>query len=328
MKNYIQQLVELFGHNSYSAGTQKKVQQWLADEDHVDEKNEALRELWKQAGEQRIPDRMQQSIRRMQQNLGIQSETSHRNYQLLIWRAAAIFLLAVSSVSIYLMLEKDRPEKDLVECFIPTAEIRELTLPDGTHVMLNSKSTLLYPDQFTGETRSVYLIGEANFKVKPDKKHPFIVKANDYQITALGTEFNVNAYPESNELIATLLEGRVKVEFNNLMSNVILTPNEQLIYNKQTKQHNLRLPEISDVTAWQRGELVFSNMHSEDIFTNLERKFPYAFVYSLHSMKKNTYSFRFRNQATMEEVMEIISQVVGDVNYVLEGNKCYVTNKK
>ena len=328
MKNYIQQLVELFGHNSYSAGTQKKVQQWLTDEDHVDEKNEALRELWKQAGEQRIPDGMQQSIRRMQQNLGIQSETSHRNYQLLIWRAAAIFLLAVSSVSIYLMLEKDRPEKDLVECFIPTAEIRELTLPDGTHVMLNSKSTLLYPDQFTGETRSVYLIGEANFKVKPDKKHPFIVKANDYQITALGTEFNVNAYPESNELIATLLEGRVKVEFNNLMSNVILNPNEQLIYNKQTKQHNLRLPEISDVTAWQRGELVFSNMHLEDIFTNLERKFPYAFVYSLHSMKKNTYSFRFRNQATMEEVMEIISQVVGDVNYVLEGNKCYVTNKK
>lgn len=328
MKNYIQQLIELFGHNNYSADTQKKVQQWLADEEHVDEKNEALRELWKQAEGQRIPDGMQQSIQRMRQNLEIQFVTSHRNYQLLIWRVAAIFLLAVSSVSIYLMLEKERPEKDLVECYIPTAEIHELTLPDGTHVMLNSKSTLLYPEQFTGETRSVYLIGGANFKVKPDKKHPFIVKANDYQVTALGTEFNVNAYPESNELVATLLEGCVKVEFNNLMSNVILKPSEQLIYNKQTKEHNLRLPEISDVTAWQRGELVFSNMHLEDIFTNLERKFPYAFVYSLHSMKKNTYSFRFRNQATLEEVMEIISQVVGDVNYVIKGNKCYVTNKK
>lgn len=328
MKNYIQQLIELFGHNNYSADTQKKVQQWLADEEHVDEKNEALRELWKQAEGQRIPDGMQQSIQRMRQNLGIQFVTSHRNYQLLIWRVAAIFLLAVSSVSIYLMLEKERPEKDLVECYIPTAEIHELTLPDGTHVMLNSKSTLLYPEQFTGETRSVYLIGEANFKVKPDKKHPFIVKANDYQVTALGTEFNVNAYPESYELVAILLEGCVKVEFNNLMSNVILKPSEQLIYNKQTKEHNLRLPEISDVTAWQRGELVFSNMHLEDIFTNLERKFPYAFVYSLHSMKKNTYSFRFRSQATLDEVMEIISQVVGDVNYVIKGNKCYVTNKK
>lgn len=122
--------------------------------------------------------------------------------------------------------------------------------------MLNSKSILLYPEKFTGETRSVYLIGEANFKVKPDKKHPFIVKANDYQVTALGTEFNVNAYPENSELMATLLEGSVKVEFNNLLSNIILKPNEQLVYDKHTKAHNLRMPEIDDVTAWQRGELV------------------------------------------------------------------------
>lgn len=81
MKNYIQQLIELFGHNNYSADTQKKVQQWLADEEHVDEKNEALHELWKQAEGQRVPDGMQQSIQRMRQNLGMQSVTSRRNYQ-------------------------------------------------------------------------------------------------------------------------------------------------------------------------------------------------------------------------------------------------------
>ena len=172
------------------------------------------------------------------------------------------------------------------------------------------------------------MIGEANFKVKPDKKHPFIVKANDYQVTALGTEFNVNAYPENSELMATLLEGSVKVEFNNLLSNIILKPNEQLVYDKHTKAHNLRMPEIDDVTAWQRGELVFSNMYLEDIFTSLERKFPYAFVYSLHSLKKNTYSFRFSKQANLEEVMKNISQVVGNVNYVIKGNKCYVTSKE
>lgn len=328
MKNYIKQLIDLFGQNDYSVHTQRKVQRWLADEAHADEKDEALRGLWKQAGEQKVPDGMKQSIRRMQQNIGMTPAAPHKRYQLMIWRAAAILLLAVSSVSMYLMLEKRRPEMDLIECYIPTAEIREVTLPDGTHVMLNSKSTLLYPEQFTGDTRSVYLIGEANFKVRPDKKHPFIVKANDCQVTALGTEFNVNAYPESKELTATLLEGSVKVEFNNLLSNVILKPNEQLIYNKQTKKHDLRLPEIDDVTAWQRGELTFSNMPLEDIFTSLERKFPYAFVYSLHSMNKNTYSFRFRKQVGLEEVMKIISQVAGDINYAIKGNKCYVTNKR
>ncbi|MCQ5209081.1 FecR domain-containing protein, partial [Bacteroides thetaiotaomicron] len=77
-----------------------------------------------------------------------------------------------------------------------------------------------YPEEFAGKTRSVYLFGEANFQVKPDEKHPFIVKANDFQITALGTEFNVNAIPDNTELIATLLEGCEKEEFNNLISNV------------------------------------------------------------------------------------------------------------
>lgn len=329
MKNYIQQIIELFGHNDYSLGTQRKVQRWLASEKHVEEKEEALQLLWKQVGEQKVPHGMQRSIQRMQQNIGMRViGPDRRIYQLRIWKAVAVFLLAVSAVSVFLMLENNRPQKDLIEYYIPTAEIRELTLPDGTRVMLNSKSTLLYPEEFTGKTRSVYLIGEGNFQVKPDKEHPFIVKANDIQITALGTEFNVSAYPENEELVATLLEGSVKVEFNNLISNVILKPNEQLTYNKQTGKHCLQLPQIADVTAWQRGELVFSNMHLEDIFTRLERKFPYTFVYSLHSLKNSTYSFRFRNQATLEEVMKIMAQVVGDVNYVIKGNKCYITNKE
>lgn len=326
MKNYIQQIIDLFGHNDYSLDTRRNVQQWLAKEEHVEEKDEALHMLWNQAGEQKAPRGMGQSIRRMQRNIGMRSADSGKIYQLRIWRAVAVILLAVSSVSVFLMLEKERPQKDLIECYIPTAEISELTLPDGTHVMLNSKSTLLYPEQFDGKTRSVYLIGEANFKVKPDKEHPFIVKANDCQITALGTEFNVNAYPENNELIATLLEGSVKVEFNNLISNIILKPNEQFIYSKQTKDHSLQLPQMRDVTAWQRGELIFSNMCLEDIFTNLERKFPYTFVYSLHSLNTNTYSFRFQKQASLKEVMEIMAQVVGDVKYTIKGNKCYITN--
>lgn len=129
MKNYIQHIIELFGHNEYSLGTRRRVQQWLADENHAEEKKEALHALWQQAGEQKVPRGMQQSIQRMQRNIGMQPAGSDKKYQLLIWRAAAIFLLAVSSVSIYLMLEKDKPQKDLVEYYMPTAEIREFTLP-------------------------------------------------------------------------------------------------------------------------------------------------------------------------------------------------------
>ena len=138
----------------------------------------------------------------------------------------------------------------------------------------------------------------------------------------------MNAYPENDELTATLLEGSVKVEFNNLLSNVILKPNEQITYNKQTRKRSLQTPRMEDVTAWQRGELVFSNIHLDEIFTSLERKFPYTFVYSLHSLNDKTYSFRFQQKATLEEVMQIITQVAGDVKYVIRGNKCYITDNE
>ena len=323
MKNYIQQIIELFGHNEYSLATRRKVQRWLADDNHAEEKKEALHTLWQQAGEQKVPRGMQQSILRMQQNLGMQSVGSGKKYQLLIWRAAAIFLLAVSSVSIYLMLEKDKPQKDLVECFIPTAEIRELTLPDGTRVMLNSRSTLLYPEQFAGKTRSVYLIGEANFKVKPDKKHPFIVKANDYQVTALGTEFNVKAYPEEDVITASLIEGKVRVDCNDTISYV-LTPGYQVVYNKCTDDCQMLTANMKDVTAWMRGELVFDKVTLTEIVRTLERHYGITFHISTKKSNQDRYNFVFRKDATLEETLEVMKVVIGQFDYRLEDSICYI----
>lgn len=203
--------------------------------------------------------------------------------------------------------------------------MRSLTLPDGTKVQLNSKSTLLYPQEFTGDSRSVFLLGEANFKVKPDKKRPFIVKSNDLQITALGTEFNVSAYPESPEIATTLISGSIRVDYNNLTTSVILHPNEQFAYNRNNKKYDLSNPDMDDVTAWQRGELVLQKMTLTDIINVLERKYPYAFVYSIKNLKNDRFSFRFKDNAPLEEVMEIIVNVVGQMDYRIVEDKCYLT---
>lgn len=203
--------------------------------------------------------------------------------------------------------------------------MRSLTLPDGTKVQLNSKSTLLYPHEFTGDSRSVFLLGEANFKVKPDKKRPFIVKSNDLQITALGTEFNVSAYPESQEIATTLISGSIHVDYNNLTTSVILHPNEQFAYNRNNKKYDLSNPDMDDVTAWQRGELVLQKMTLTDIINVLERKYPYAFVYSIKNLKNDRFSFRFKDNAPLEEVMEIIVNVVGQMDYRIVEDKCYLT---
>lgn len=194
-------------------------------------------------------------------------------------------------------------------------------------VQLNSKSTLLYPKQFTGKERCVYLVGEANFKVKPDKKHPFIVKSDDFQVTALGTEFNVSAYPENQEISTALLSGSVLVEWGNLTQRTVLQPDEQLTYDKENRQFRVVHPDMADVTAWQRGELVFNEMTVEDIIRVLERKYNYTFVYSLNQLKKDRLSFRFKDKAPLAEVMDIIVDVAGNLKFKIEGDKCYITRK-
>ena len=55
MKNYIRQVIELFSQNDYPVSVQKQFRHWLADEEHKEEKMEALASLWEEAGQQRVP---------------------------------------------------------------------------------------------------------------------------------------------------------------------------------------------------------------------------------------------------------------------------------
>lgn len=311
MKNYFQKIVTLFTKNDYPESTQQEFYRWLVEDEHTAQKEDALKNLWNEAVEHAAhPVRTERRIRPLR-----------------IWQAAAAVFFLLAASSLYLSTIGKDAEPNLLQQYIPTAELRSLTLPDGTKVQLNSQSTLLYPQEFTGKDRSVFLIGEANFKVKPDKKHPFIVKSNDFQVTALGTEFNVSAYPENEEIAATLISGSVLVEYNNMSSQMILKPNQQLAYHKNTRHHSLSTPDMMDITAWQRGELVFREMSIKDIITVLERKYPYSFEYQLKNLKEDKYSFRFKDKATLSEVMDVIVNVVGQMDYKIKEERCYLIPK-
>ena len=65
---------------------------------------------------------------------------------------------------------------------VPTGQRAELTLADGTHVWLNSRSTLKFPNKFGTNKRNVELNGEGYFSVHHDKKRPFTVQTEKYAI--------------------------------------------------------------------------------------------------------------------------------------------------
>ncbi len=92
-----------------------------------------------------------------------------------------------------------------------------VTLPDGSEMILNAKSTATFDKNDWKENRSVQLTGEAYFKVT--KGSTFTVNTKNGEIKVLGTQFNVQSQDDFFEVVC--YEGKVSV--TNQSTNEILT---------------------------------------------------------------------------------------------------------
>lgn len=186
---------------------------------------------------------------------------------------AAVFLL-LFSVTTYLYIDKVTLQTVTAQMYTISAEKGErasVTLPDGTKVYLNAKSSLSYPASFLLKERIVYLRGEAYFEVTHHADAPFIVKTTDLQIKVLGTTFNLYAYPDESWFEASLVEGRIEVTPYKIPGREIhLLPNQKARYNRKTGEINVTGTDLRVETAWKRGDLMFRNQPFEEIIRQLE----------------------------------------------------------
>ncbi len=88
-------------------------------------------------------------------------------------------------------------------------EQRRVVMADGSVIDMNTQSEIVV--RLSDEERQVELVkGEALFKVAKDPDRPFIVTSGLAVVRALGTQFNV--YQRADQVLVTVLEGRVAVE--------------------------------------------------------------------------------------------------------------------
>src|ERR1035437_9382206 len=131
-------------------------------------------------------------------------------------RVAAILMLPVFSFGLYMSFEYQSVRHGHIsvnqaynEISSSVDAITKVSLPDGSNVWLNHSSTLKYPAMFLGDSRTVELTGEGYFEVAHNPQEPFVVKVEDIQIKALGTEFNILAYPDDDKIEISLISGEV-----------------------------------------------------------------------------------------------------------------------
>ncbi len=147
----------------------------------------------------------------------------------------------------------------------------ELTLTDGSHIRLNSGSTLNYPKSFSRETRKIYLSGEAFFNVKKDKR-PFVVITDNAKTTVLGTRFNVWARYGKTRIIVK--QGSVRFEpIHSEDEAVFVTKEKMSEITADSPPERPRSIETDDHLGWLVGKLIFRQKPLNEIIGELERHY-------------------------------------------------------
>lgn len=124
--------------------------------------------------------------------------------------AAAVVCLIVGGVKFLNHLNEQ--EISYIEASTSYGERKEIFLPDGTQLVLNSCSRVRYPDHFLGEERKIELEGEGYFRVYRNEEKPFKIKTQRFNVLVLGTCFDVKSY-SSDEIVSVEVEsGKVQVD--------------------------------------------------------------------------------------------------------------------
>ena len=196
---------------------------------------------------------------------------------------------------------------------VPEGKDMKLILADGTQVWLNANSRLIYPTAFKGKNREVELQGEGYFKVTHDAYHPFIVKAGDMQTSVLGTEFNVNAFDQSNPHV-TLVEGSVKVssvlthKTETQVAGKIIVPGEDAVLNEQGKIIVSHV-DTDDVACWKDGIQLFNDASLREIVLQLGSWYNVNVVCHDESLLNTHLRYMYNRRNGIEEPIKMLNDI-------------------
>lgn len=230
-----------------------------------------------------------------------------------ISRYAAVLVIAFVSawmLASYYFTGNLSEQQELIafqqELVVPAGQRAKLTLPDGTKVWLNAGSRLLYPSFFAKE-RKVYLSGEGFFDVAKNEKVPFIVSTRTIDVRALGTQFNVFSYPESDYTSVYLQEGKVKAYFpSSETEGVVLSPDQYLVQ----KGKQLKLSTMDpDELLWREGIYTFKRQKLGSIIEKLELYYDVKIIVKDPEILNYEYVGKFRQRDGVMEILHLIQRI-------------------
>lgn len=248
------------------------------------------------------------------------------NFQLL--KIAALLLLAFTLGTLYFTLPETEktPEINWLTFSTKPGVKSSVTLSDGSVVRLNAGSSIRYVQNFVGETREVYLDGEAFFEVAHDTIKPFIVHTKDISTKALGTSFNIHA-GAGEKIAISLVTGKVEVKSQQVPEFLdYLIPGEQINTFAMGKSWEKGGFEQDVVLAWQNQTIIFDDTPLPEAVKMLELWFGVKISLLNYNEQNLTLSGKYKGE-TLKNILEGLSYTAR-FEYEIDGKEIKINFKQ
>lgn len=304
---------------------------WILNDQDRSAKDKAMEELWEaEKGDPTIwsQEQIDEVVKRM--DFGARSVKSPKvSLSRMLTRFAAVAAPLAIIVGGWLWLSQRDAARPVfaADYSAPYGATLEEALGDSTTATINAGSRLTVVQ--TKKERVAELVGESYFNVTKDTARPFVVKTEELTVTVLGTEFNVEAYPDRDVTIVTLHSGKVAVKTLHDQS-FTLEPNQQLTYYRSTNEGVIKDLDISEsavASDWTRGILVFNKTTVAEALKTIERHYNVEVKVENNARFDNVLTGNFAETTTLDEVMTIIKDIVPELSYTIEQEQLYISKE-
>ena len=207
-------------------------------------------------------------------------------YKNVVVKYAAMLAIIGISVVAYFLISKQWQTTQIVT---GDTETKNITLPDGSKVVLNANSSITFSQDWQPNTpREIILSGEAFFSITHQKNHQqFIVNTpNHLQVEVLGTEFTVSEQAQKTRIV--LNKGKIKLHVDNVDTrSLVMKPGELVEVSKNPQEKIIRRTVTPEVySTWKDNLFMFEDTSLEEVASIIERNFSYKVKFKADSLKE------------------------------------------
>lgn len=324
----------LRSRDGLSAAEQSEFDRWLAANANHAEVYAEMRETLDLLGQLRDTSFAPLATPNLVRFQDSRYDSYNRTRRLLRFAPAGIAAAAAFAIAAVTWMPQS-PEKSYAQsATTEVGDLRQLDLPDGSVVHLNTDSVLSVA--YSAKEREVHLLrGEAFFTVARDRHRPFHVRTSSVSVHAIGTAFNVRCREAAVEVLVQ--EGKVSVDptepspspeipqqtripaRRSPTNHHVLSAGERALISTAENANGHIMPvvvsavekaQIASALAWQSRRLEFSDSPLSEVVAEFNRYNQHKLTIGDPALATVTFGGVFASNG-YESLVEVLEQSFG-----------------